>query len=273
MKTAFLGPIGTFSSEAANILSPNSEKIPYDSFRDILSACESGETNEAVIPIENSIEGVVNASIDELVFEKNLYIQQSVMLPIEQNLIAIKGTELKDIKRVISHSHALPQCKNFLSKMLPNAALHTVSSTGEGVRLASQEGFGTAAIGNKEAAKIYGLEVIAPAIQDNKQNFTQFVKVSKTPTVSYEGCTHATIAFSTPHRPGALFDVLEIFAVYNINLSEIFSRPMKNKPHEYVFVVDIMIQDNKDDISAAVELMKRKSSFIKTLGIYSVIKI
>ncbi|MBQ7265801.1 MAG: prephenate dehydratase [Firmicutes bacterium] len=269
MKVAYLGPDGTFSRQAADILCPDSEKIPFSTFTEVLGACQDGKADQAVVPIENSIEGVVNASIDELVFEKELYIQEILNLPIEQNLMAKKGTRIEDVKKIISHSHAIPQCKNFL-KTLPEAVIETVSSTGEGARLASiAEGNNVAAVGNKAAADIYGLEILKSSIQDNKNNITRFARVSATPTIDYENKQKQTIAFSTLDEPGALYGVLEIFSVYGINLSDIFSRPMKNRLKEYVFVVDIDINNNIDDIKQAIKLMERKSSFIKVLGIYS----
>ena len=269
MKTAYLGPEGTFSQEAAALLSPNSELIPYKNFRLALKACANGETDNAVIPIENSIEGVVNASIDELVFEEELYIQKSINLTIVQNLMVKKGSKPEDIVRIISHSHALPQCKKFIGENFPNAELRTVSSTGEAVKIVSGGGKGLAAIGSSAAAKIYGLDILASSVQDSNKNYTQFVLVGKEPTLDYNGKDVATLAFSTKHEPGALYGVLEILAVYDINMLEIFSRPMKNRPSEYVFVVDLAIENNSEDIKKAIELMKRKSSFIKLLGIYT----
>lgn len=270
MDIGYLGPKGTFSEEAATILAKGENTVPYHSFYEVLQAVENGEIDGAVVPVENSIEGVVNAIADELIFSVNLYINELLVLPIEQNLIVKKGTKLEDIEKVISHSHAIPQCKEFLNKHLMDVPRVSASSTGEAIRMVACSQENIAGIGNKNAAKLYGLEVLEKSIQDNKNNFTLFARVSKRPNIKREEYKNCTLSFSTPNEPGALFKILEIFSVYNINMSKISSRPMKERPMEYVFMVDIDINDNLDDIENAIKLIKRKTSFYKNLGFYSV---
>ena len=193
-----------------------------------------------------------------------------LVLPINQNLIAKKGTKVEDIKEVISHPHAIPQCKNFLNEYLPNVPRTTASSTAEAIRMVSASDQCIAGIGNKRAAELYGLEVLKECIQDNKNNFTQFVRVSKTPNMDNKNAKVCTLTFSTPNKPGELFKVMEIFSVYNLNMSKISSRPMKERPMEYVFMVDVDIDNNLEDIENAIKLIKRKTSFYKNLGFYPV---
>jgi prephenate dehydratase len=271
MNVGYLGPQGTFTEEAAFILAKGDNLVPYSTFYDCLKAVVDGEIDEAVVPIENSIEGVVNATVDELVFNMNLYIHSLLALPITQNLIAKEGTELKDVTKIVSHPHAIPQCKDFLNSRMPNVPRETMSSTGMAVEyVASSEGE-FAAIGNRRAADIYGLKVLAAAIQDNDNNYTQFARVSRKKSDDYDNADVVTVAFSTDDRPGALFKVLEIFSVLDVNLSKIYSRPMKNRPNEYVFVVDMQVKDNVEDIKSALKLLERKTDMLKLIGAYKLV--
>ena len=270
MDVGYLGPEGTFTEEATLLLANGENTVPYHNFYEALHAVDDGKINSAVVPVENVIEGIVNATVDELIFSVNLHINEMLILPINQNLIAKKGTKVEDIKEVISHPHAIPQCKNFLNEYLPNVPRTTASSTAEAIRMVSASDQCIAGIGNKRAAELYGLEDLKECIQDNKNNFTQFVRVSKTPNMDNKNAKVCTLTFSTPNKPGELFKVMEIFSVYNLNMSKISSRPMKERPMEYVFMVDVDIDNNLEYIENAIKLIKRKTSFYKNLGFYPV---
>ena len=270
MDVGYLGPEGTFTEEATLLLANGENTVPYHNFYEALHAVDDGKINSAVVPVENVIEGIVNATVDELIFSVNLHINEMLILPINQNLIAKKGTKVEDIKEVISHPHAIPQCKNFLNEYLPNVPRTTASSTAEAIRMVSASDQCIAGIGNKRAAELYGLEVLKECIKDNTNNFTQFVRVSKTPNMDNKNAKVCTLTFSTPNKPGELFKVMEIFSVYNLNMSKISSRPMKERPMEYVFMVDVDIDNNLEDIENAIKLIKRKTSFYKKLGFYPV---
>ncbi len=269
MKIGYLGPRGTFTEQAALILAENEELIPYKSFWEALVAVENGEIDQAIVPVENSIEGVVNATIDSLIFDVNLYVQELLIMPIEQSLIAKKGVKIEDIREIYSHSHAIPQCNEYLRKNLSQATRKTVSSTAEGMKIvANSERSDVAAIGSKNAAALYGLEVLAEAIQDTNNNFTQFARVSKNKTDKIVNNKKCTVCFSTENKPGYLYKMIEIFSIYDINMSKIVSRPMRNKPMEYVFLIDIDVYENASDVEDAIKLLKRKTSFFKNLGVY-----
>ena len=270
MDVGYLGPEGTFTEEATLLLANGENTVPYHNFYEALHAVDDGKINSAVVPVENVIEGIVNATVDELIFSVNLHINEMLILPINQNLIAKKGTKVEDIKEVISHPHAIPQCKNFLNEYLPNVPRTTASSTAEAIRMVSASDQCIAGIGNHRAAELSGLEVLKECRQDNKNNFTQFVRVSKTPNMDNKNAKVCTLTFSTPNKPGELFKVMEIFSVYNLNMSKISSRPMKERPMEYVFMVDVDIDNNLEDIENAIKLIKRKTSFYKNLGFYPV---
>lgn len=273
MNIGYLGPSGTFSEQAAITLAPEENLIPYHSFWEALEAVEEDRLDGAIVPIENSIEGTVNATVDALVFDVNLYIQKLLIMPIEQCLLGYKGMKTGDIRSVMSHSHALPQCKNFFRERLPNADAVQVSSTAEGIRLAadSPKEKGVAAIGAKTAAKLYGLEVLAENIQDNNSNFTQFIWVSKNNTATPNNGKKTTLCFSTEDKPGSLYKLLDIFSIFDVNMSKIVSRPMRNKPMEYVFIIDLETENNEKDVRDALTMLKRKTPFYKNLGFYNVI--
>ena len=172
MDVGYLGPEGTFTEEATLLLANGENTVPYHNFYEALHAVDDGKINSAVVPVENVIEGIVNATVDELIFSVNLHINEMLILPINQNLIAKKGTKVEDIKEVISHPHAIPQCKNFLNEYLPNVPRTTASSTAEAIRMVSASDQCIAGIGNKRAAELYGLEVLKECIQDNKNNIS-----------------------------------------------------------------------------------------------------
>lgn len=270
MKVAYLGPRGTFTEMAAAILEKDNEIIPYHSFFEALMAVEKGEADEAVVPFENSIEGVVNGTVDCLIFDVDLYIQELLILPIRQCLIAKEGTDIKSISRILSHPHAIPQCSDFIEKYMPCAELVSESSTAEAIRKVSEAEEGVAGIGAQCAAKMYGLSVLAEGIQNTDNNFTQFLRVSKKRNLEYVK-EKVTMCFSTTDEPGALYKILDIFSIFDINMSKIVSRPMRNRPMEYVFLIDLDVDNNSKDIEDAIKLIERKSSFCKNLGCYNVI--
>lgn len=273
MNLGYLGPRGTFSEQAAMTMAPGENIIPYHSFWEALEAVKENKLDGAIVPIENSIEGTVNATVDSLVFDVELYIQKLLIMPIEQCLLGYKGMKFEDIKTVMSHPHALPQCKQFFRKHMPQADMVTTSSTAEGIRLAagSQKHEGIAAIGAKTAAELYGLEILAEGIQDNDSNFTQFILVSKNNTASPEMGKKTTLCFSTEDKPGSLYKLLDIFAIFDVNMSKIVSRPMRNRPMEYVFIIDLENENNEKDVRDALTMLERKTPFYKNLGFYNVI--
>lgn len=271
MDVGYLGPRGTFTEQAAKIMLPEDNLIPYHTFAEALKEVDDGKISAAVVPIENSIEGIVNSTVDALIFDVDLNIQKLLVLPINQCFIAKKGVDLNNIKKIYSHPHAIPQCKKYLSENYIDADTIAVSSTAEAIRLVADSDENIAGIGNSAAAELYGLEVIDEGIQDTNDNFTMFILVSKNKSHKYVSGKKITLCFSTANKPGALYKLLDIFSIFDINMSKIYSRPMKNKPMEYVFFIDIDIQDNVTDVIDALKLIKRKTTFFKNLGCYNII--
>ena len=273
MKAGYLGPLGTFSHQAALEVFKENEIVPYDTIFQVLMAVEQGELDYGIVPIENSTEGTVNATVDALVFDLNLYIQKLVVLPIRQNLMVKKGTDMSALKTIYSHPHALAQCRHYLYENYEHVPTIAAQSTAAAAKLVAESDENIAAVAPAVSAKVYGLELAAEGIQDSKINFTEFVVVSKKPTdqpiasADYK----TTICFSTVHEPGSLYKLLDILSIWDVNMSRIVSRPMRNHPNEYIFYVDLEKSDNWKDLQDALTMMKRKTSFFKILGSYPVL--
>jgi len=283
MKIGFLGPEGTFSEVASKIyvnrVAGKNELIPYTTIHDLLFAVQRGKIKEAIVPIENSIEGTVGVVTDMLVKDVNLQIRQELVINIYHNLIAQKGIHLSEVTDVISHPQALDQCKDFLKKKLPKVKLHLAYSTGNAVRQVGTslgekiiahgnvKGSVFAAIGNENSAKLYNLKVLAKNI-NAAENQTRFVVLAKKDH-KRTGRDKTSIVFSIRRdRPGGLHDVLAVFADKNINLTKIESRPSKKALGDYYFFPDLYGHRQDKLIAEALKSIKKKTSILKILGSY-----
>lgn len=283
MKVGFLGPEGTFCEEASNIylkrVPGKIELIPYTTIHDLLYAADRGRIAEAITPIENSIEGTVGIVTDMLVKDVNLLIKQEIVIPIYHYLIAQKGIRLSEVTDIISHPQALDQCKDFIRKNLPKVKLHLAYSTSDAVRQVAIslgekiiahgriKGNVFAAIGTKTSAKLYGLKVLASKI-NAKENQTRFVVLAKKDHAR-TGKDKTSIIFSIlKDRPGGLHDILEVFAVRNINLTKIESRPSKKALGDYYFFADMEGHRKDKKVAEALKDIKKQASFLKVLGSY-----
>lgn len=230
----------------------------------ITSKCVKG-----VVPIENSIEGPVNVTLDALVHEYDLMIEGEIVLPINHNLMAPKGLKLSDISDVYSHPQALAQCHNYI---LNNSfRVHSTSSTAAACK--NIVNFkNSASIGTVKAAKLYCLNILDENIQDVDNNETRFVVLSKhdsRPT----GNDKTSIVFSLhDDRPGGLYGILGIFAEFSINLSKIESRPSKQGLNKYVFFINFEGHRQDEDIGKILKLIDENTSFFKVLGSYHLIQ-
>ncbi|NQT29259.1 MAG: prephenate dehydratase [Candidatus Saganbacteria bacterium] len=283
IKAGFLGPEGTFCEEASKIYAKRIEGkvafIPYTTIHDLLFAVDRGRLTEAIVPIENSIEGTVGIVTDMLVKDVALVIRQEVVLDISHYLIAQRGVNLKDVTDVISHPQALDQCKDFLRKKLPKAKLHLSYSTSNAVKQVAislgerviahgrVKGRVFAAIGNRNSAKLYGLNILARKInaKDNQTRFVVLAKKDHPPAKKNK----TSIVFSIrSDRPGGLHDVLAVFAKRNINLTKIESRPSKRALGDYYFFADMHGHRTDRVLAQALQEIKKKTSFFKLLGSY-----
>lgn len=269
MKLAFLGPMGTFCNEAAKYVSNNDELIPYPSIYHVLEAVNKGEAQSGIVPVENSTEGSVNLTIDTIIFETDLYIQKEIILPISQCLIARNNCDITKVNKIYSHPQALAQCRYYLREHFPDAELISTNSTASAVETISRLNENAMAIGIKLASDFYNLNCIEEDIQDSKTNYTRFILVSKKSTAKPVENTKVTLAFSTLNKPGELYKILDIFSIWDVNMTQIISRPYHNKTGEYVFYVDLDC-NNVLDMEDTLKMLERKTTFLKILGSYSI---
>ncbi len=264
VRVAFLGPLGTFSHEAAvKQFGGMVELIPVHSMGDVFEVTERGESHFGVVPIENASEGVVTTSLDALV-ESELAICAELVLEIRQNLMSQSG-ELEAIETVASHPQPLAQCGGWLASRLPGIPLRETSSTTAAAELAGEDAR-IAAIGSEVAAEAYGLKMVETGIEDSRRNSTRFVVVGhEAPAPSGNDLTAAVF---TIHRDqsGALYRLLEPFARNGVNLSSIQSRPIKGKPWEYLFFVDMEGHVTEASVQAALDEAGSVAHSSKLLG-------
>jgi len=283
LKIAHLGPPGTYAEQAAffylnwlqnyeGITAQQSfELCPYPTIAQSLQAVIQRIAEIAVVPVENSIEGSVNMTLDSLWQLDNLKIQLALVLPIQHTLVS-RSTSLDNIKTVYSHPQALAQCQGWLSQFLPNVNLIASNSTTEALQRLEAE-LTTAAISSSRAAQLYNLPILAQGINDYPENCTRFWVVSTEENHTID-CTHTSLAFSVPANvPGALVKALEVFASLGINLSRIESRPTKRSLGEYLFYLDIEADVNAVMMKSALGELQNYTEILKIFGSYRVLPI
>jgi prephenate dehydratase len=271
-RVGFLGPPGTFTEEAL-LTQPDlasAELVPMRSMPDVLVATERGEVDLGFVAMENSIEGTVRLVLDHLVFETDLLIQREVVLPISQNLLARPGMTLGDVTRVVSFPDAMEQCRAFFARELPHVELAAANSTAEAVRQVAEEGeTGDAALGTSLAAKLYGLEILAPEVEDHPENSTRFVVVARSGIPPPTGHDKTSIVcFQHADRPGSLHAILGQFSARNINLTKLESRPTKKALGEYCFIIDLEGHIVEEVVADCLRDLHVQLPRVKFLGSY-----
>ncbi len=265
IRVGFLGPEGTFTHLAAlKTFGRSTELLPQGSISKVFDAVEHDQTHCGVVPIENSTEGVVGATLDRFL-DSALKISGEITLPVSHHLLSRNGS-LRSIRKIYSHSQAAAQCRNWLDENLLNTPLFEVESTARAAEKAAEEAH-TGAIAGEHAAELYGLKILKRHIEDNPNNMTRFLVIgSKTPSRS--GHDKTSILFSVKDEPGILYRMLEPFYRNHINLTKIESRPLKKKAWEYIFFLDMdgHVEDRK--VAEAIRSLERKCLFLKVLGSY-----
>lgn len=265
MKIAIQGEAGSFSHEAAKRMVPGCVIIPCARSAEVFDRVERGSAAAAVIPIENSLAGSVTEHFD-LLLARKVFIQREFRLRIIHNLIAAPGVKLKDIRRAYSHPVALDQCRDFFRRNSRIEPVPFYDTAGSVKHVVEHELPDAAGIAGRQAATAYGGRILASGIEDDKRNFTRFFLVHKSRR-TLPGAGKTSIAFSVKNIPGALFKALSVFALRDISLSKIESRPLRGKPWEYVFYVDFLRGDDKAARNALHHL-EEIADLVKVLGIY-----
>lgn len=267
-RIAYLGPPGTFAEEAALLYDRAAQLAPFPSIAAVATAVASGMADEGVVPIENSLEGSVNDTLDLLIHESKVLIRKELVLPIVHHLLAKPGTDASDIKVIYSHPQALGQCRRFIECCFPKAQVVAALSTAAAVEEMMASPHPSAAIGTARAADLYGAESVAREIQDQASNVTRFVVLALTdhePT----GFDKTSISFSfTEDRPGVLSEVLQEFAVRNVNLAKLESRPSKQSLGRYFFLLDLEGHREEPLVSELLERVREKTALLKVFGSY-----
>jgi prephenate dehydratase len=274
IKIGYLGPEGTFTQQAllAQIDLVKKTHVPFRTVPDVLEAVQKGVVDFGFVPIENSIEGTVNYTQDALVFDHDLLIQREAVLDIELCLLAKAGVTLEQIQQVYSMPVATAQCHGFLRKTLTNADLRVVNSTAEAAKIVgkSSEGDMIAAVAPRNAATLYGLNVLSENIADEAGNQTRFVLVAKKGIPAPTGNDRtAIVVFQRANEPGSLLSILQEFAARRINLSQLISRPTKKGGlGDYCFIMYVDGHIGDELVSDALRDLHAKQGDVKFMGSY-----
>ena len=266
MRVAFQGEAGAFSEEAGFGYFDSPEMIPQESFEAVFKAVTSGECQSGLIPIENSLAGSIHQNYD-LMLRYDLHIVGEYLLRVRHCLIGFPGVEVSEITRVISHPQALGQCAGYLREL--EVKTEPVYDTAGSVKILKASGDrSTAAIASKRAAEIFEMEVLRESIEDNPENYTRFLEIAKT-SVKPDGEAKTSIVFTLKNQPGALFKALSVFALRDIDLTKIESRPLAGQPWEYLFYVDFLGAEWESTVRRALDHLGEYAVMLRVLGSYA----
>ncbi len=265
MRVAYQGEPGAYS-EAAALLFGGSDvaTLPCRSFDDVFDAVVKGTATHGIVPLENSIGGTIHRNYDLLVEHEQLSVTGEVQLDVVHCLQALPGTTIADVRTVYSHPQALAQCEKYLRGL--GVTVEAVYDTAGGAKLVAEKRLaGGAALASRRAATVFGLEVLQEAVQDYEFNITRFAVIGgSTPP----DANKTTVVFALPSTPGALFKALSVFALRDINLSKLESRPFRGRPWEYLFYVEVDARREDDACARALSHLQEYATWMRVLGTY-----
>ena len=271
-RIAFLGPTGTYTEEAALLYNPEAELQPFPSIPAVGSAVSSGITEEGVVPIENSLEGSVNFTLDLLISQPELSVCNEVVVPIEHYMFALPGVKPADVQVIYSHPHALAQCKEYLERCFPGAQQMASLSTVAAVSDMKLSSVPAASISPRRAGELNpDVEIIDRGIQDNANNVTRFVVLAAQdhePTGRDK--TSVCFSFQENDSSGLLYQALGEFARRDINLMKIESRPTKENLGEYIFLVDCAGHRQDANVSEVLDSLSAQCRMLRVFGSYPI---
>jgi prephenate dehydratase len=285
MKVAIQGELGSFSHEAAEQMLPRCTVVSCARSAEVFDRVERGSVTAAVIPIENTLAGTVAEHADLLV-TREVFIQAEFLLRIAHNVIAAPGVKLSALRRVLSHPVALDQCRDFFRHHPQIEPVPFYDTAGSVKHVIANQQLDAAGIAGRQAAREYSGKILQANIEDDKRNFTRFflirrsssmqkistgkgsaASVRRKASLTLSGANKTSIAFKLKNLPGSLFKSLSVFALRDISLSKIESRPMRGRPWEYVFYVDFLRGDD-EPARNALRHLGEVAEFVKVLGIY-----
>lgn len=273
-RVGFQGEIGAFSEMAARHLSPGADFRPFNTFDSLFIGLAESVVDRIVVPIENSLFGSVHTNYD-LLREHEIHIESELKLRVRHHLLALDGTSLADIRTVLSHPQALGQCREFLTKRLPHAEVVPAYDTaGAAKDIAAGRKPGVGAIASRAAAEEYQLSILAEGIESNHENYTRFLLLAPGPV---EHVAEGEAPFTTSvvyamrnNVPGALFKSLAVFALRELDLLKIESRPLVGSPFEYLFYLDFRGRIDDEPVARALDHLREIAAYAKILGSYPV---
>jgi prephenate dehydratase len=270
MLIAFQGETGAYSEAAGAKFAPEATFLPCPAFEDVFAAVEDGRAGCGVLPIENSIGGTIHRNYDLLV-QNELKIVAEVELPVRHSLLALPGTRMEDLRQVYSHPQALAQCDRFLRALKGVEILASYDTAGSAKMIREQHMAGVGAVASERAAAVFGLETLRAGIQDHDDNTTRFLIVTRPADTAAFLAGHAvnktTIVFTLPNTPGALFKALSVFALRDIDVTKIESRPT-GRPWEYLFHLDLAVGQHDLRCGRALSHIAEFAPSLKVLGSY-----
>ncbi len=266
-RIAFQGERGAFSEAAAVALfGAAAELVPLPSFDEVFRRVQDGTCTHGLVPIENSLAGSVHRNYD-LLLQHELHIVGEVNLRIVHHLIANRGTRLQDVRRIYSHPQALAQCEGSLAALPGLEVLPTYDTAGS-VKMIKEQGLAdAAAIASQRAAELYDMDILRSHFEDVPDNFTRFLALARQPVVP-AGPSKTSIVFAGKNVPGSLFKMLSVFALRDVDLTKIESRPQRGKPFEYLFYLDFLGSLQEERCQHAVEHLGEIAAFLRVFGSY-----
>ena len=270
MEVAIQGELGSFSHEAALQLVADAVVVPCAAAGAVLEALDSRRVDAAVIPVENSLAGSVMDFYD-LFFAHEFVVEREFEMRIRHNLMTAPGVTMDSVRQVLSHPVALAQCKRFFAAHPQLEAIGFYDTAGAVRHVTESKQEHQAAIGSKQAARQYGAAILQEGIEDREESYTRFWLIRRHGGAPLEPApTKLSLAFLLENRPGALLEALNTFAARQLNLTKIESRPMTDRPWEYMFYADVTIPGNKEADAVLMDL-KKHGSTVKELGRYRVL--
>ena len=273
---AFQGERGAFSQEAVyQLFGRKSEILACPTFESVFHALIKGKIDAAVLPIENTLAGSVHENYDHLLrFDVRIAAETNVR--IVHNLIVPPGVRMRDIRRVYSHPVALNQCLKFFERH-PRLEKVPFYDTAGSVKMIAEKGLrDSAAVASSVAAGIYGAAILKPSIEDDRRNFTRFFQIHRTAAVPAapvsKRAAKTSVVFTTRNVPGALFRAIGAFAMRDVDLNKIESRPLRGKPWEYLFYLDFAGRETDPQVANALNHLRELADFLRILGTYPAAK-
>ena len=265
MLVAFQGEPGAYSEQAIFGYFGQVETTPCESFEDVFVQVSSKHCEYGLIPIENSLAGSIHQNYD-LLLRNNLHIVGEHFLRVRHCLIALPGVQKSDIRKVISHPQALGQCAGYLRGL--GIKGQPEYDTAGSVKLLKASGESTtAAIASRRAAELYGMQILEEGIEDNSENYTRFLAITTQPVVP-QPVAKTSIVFTLKNQPGALFKALSVFALRDIDLTKIESRPLAGTPWNYLFYIDFIGAAGDDTVQRALSHLGEYALMLRVLGSY-----